>query len=211
MEEFIFDDRKIYYRKNKFEPNKQTIVFIHGVSGSSSAWILYEEKFRNDYNILTFDLRGHGKSHRYKRYKDYKIDEFNEDLYQLIKFLKIEKFIMISHSYGTFVALEFISKHKKYVEAAILLSPNYNVNLMPTSKPFKAFLDIATKFKFPISNKKIRKHIDYSKYINTGDYDIKRTIADLDNTGLKVYFMCTKQTFLLNYEKLLNKIDNKRL
>ncbi len=206
MEEFIFKDRKIYYRKNKFDPNKQTIVFIHGVSGSSSAWVLYEDKFRHDYNILSFDLRGHGKSHRYKKYKDYKIDEFAEDLHQLIKFLNIEKFIMISHSYGTFVALEFISKHEEYVEASILLSPNYNVNLMPTSKPFKAFLKIATKLKIPISNKKIRKHIDYSKYINTSDFDIKRTIADLDNTGLQVYFMCTKQSFLLNYEKLLNKI-----
>ncbi|WP_297430758.1 DNA methyltransferase, partial [Clostridium sp.] len=27
------------------------MVFIHGVSGSSSAWLLYEEKFKNEYNI----------------------------------------------------------------------------------------------------------------------------------------------------------------
>lgn len=207
MEEFIFEDRKIYYRKNNFTPSKQTIVFIHGVSGSSSAWVLYENKFKDKYNIISFDLRGHGKSHRYKEYKDYEIDEFTEDLNQLLKCLNIEKFIIISHSYGTFVALEFISKYEKSVIASIFLSPNYNVNIMPSSRPFKKFIDIVTKIKLPIYDKKIRKHIDYSKYLNTSDFNIKRTIADLDNTGLQVYLMSTKQLFKLNYEKLLSKIN----
>ena len=207
MEEFIFNERKIYYRKNNFIPNRDTLVFIHGVSGSSSAWLLYEEKFKNEYNILTFDLRGHGKSHRYKEYDDYKIEEFTEDLFQLLNFLNIEKIIMISHSYGTFIALEFISKYEKHVKASILLSPNYDVKIMPSSKPFGTFLNIISRLKLPISDDKIRKHIDYSKYLNTGDFNIRRTIADLDNTGLQVYFMSTKQTFKLNYKELLNKIN----
>jgi pimeloyl-ACP methyl ester carboxylesterase len=206
MKEYFFTERQIYYRKNDFDSKKKTIVFIHGVSGSSSAWLPYEDKFKDKLNILSFDLRGHGKSHRYDKYEDYNINEFEEDLFQLLKLLNIEKFIMVSHSYGTFVALEFISKHEEYVSASILLSPNYNVNIMPSSKPFKAFLDVVTKIKLPISDKKERKHIDYSKYLNTGDFNIKRTIADLNNTGLQVYLMCTKQTFPLNYEKLLEKI-----
>lgn len=207
MKEYFFTERQIYYRKNEFNPSKQTIVFIHGASGSSSAWVQYEEKFKNEYNILSFDLRGHGKSNRFKKYEDYKIDEFTKDLHQLIKFLNIEKFIMVSHSYGTFIALEFISQHEEYIAASILLSPNYNVNIMPSSKPFKAFLNIVTKIKLPISDKKTRKHIDYSKYLNSSDFNIKRTIADLGNTGLQVYLNCMKQSFNLDYEKLLGKIN----
>ncbi|HEY5588794.1 MAG TPA: alpha/beta hydrolase [Candidatus Paceibacterota bacterium] len=206
MEEFIFDERKLYYRKNKFELNKQTIVFVHGVSGSSSAWLLYENKFKDKYNILSYDLRGHGKSHRYKNYEDYSIEEFEEDLYQLVKFLGINKFIMVSHSYGTFTALEFISRHEEYIYASILLSPNYDVKVMPSSKPFNALLKITSNFKLPISDTKIRKHVDYSKYLNKKDFNILRNIADLDNTGLQIYLMCTKQAFNLDYKNLLKNI-----
>ena len=82
MKEFYFKENHIYYRMNDFKPDRKTLVFVHGMSGSSSAWIEYEEKFSKEYNVLTYDLRGHGKSHRYKKFNDYEIDKFTEDLYE---------------------------------------------------------------------------------------------------------------------------------
>ncbi len=206
MEEYFFNERQIYYRKNDFNFVKPTMVFIHGISGSSSAWDLYEKKFKEEYNILSYDLRGHGMSHRYKEYNDYSIDNFTEDLFQLIKYLKIKKFIIISHSYGVFTALDFISKHQEYIDSSIFLSPHYNVNLMLSVKIFKPIINIANKIGFSISDSKQRKHIDYSTYINTGDYNIKRTIEDVSNTSLQVYLMASKQSFTFNYESLLKYI-----
>ena len=52
------------------------MVFVHGVSGSSSAWWPYEKIFENKYNILTFDIRGHGKLKKFPNYSDYKIKNF---------------------------------------------------------------------------------------------------------------------------------------
>jgi len=207
MKEYYFKEDHIYYRKNDFQPDRKTLVFIHGVSGSSSAWLPYEDKFSKEYNVLTYDIRGHGKSHRYKKYEDYKIDKFSQDLYDLVNFLKIEKFILISNSYGVFIHLDFISKYKNYVEASIFLGPHFNINKMPSAKIFKLFLNIIAKIKFPIFSKKVRKNLDYSKYINTGDFNIPRTIADVSNTSLQVFLMCTKQSYSLDYENLLGSIN----
>ena len=127
MKEYLLEDKGIYYRKNEFELNKKTVVFIHGVSGSSSAWAPYEEKFQNDYNILSFDLRGHGKSKKFNKHNDYKIKHFAEDLNFLVQYLKIEKFIIVSHSFGAFVALEFLKNYGQAVTSSVFLSPSYNM------------------------------------------------------------------------------------
>lgn len=207
MEEFLFKE-KTYYRTNKFETSKTTLVFVHGVCGSSSAWWEYEKKFKEKYNILSFDIRGHGKSHRYEKYEDYEIANFTNDLYELIDYLNIKNFIMISHSYGTFISLDFVSKYKNLVKALVFLSPNFNVSIMPETKILKPVFNILSKIKYPISLKKERKHLDYlTNYSNAGDFNIKRTIADVSNTGLRVYLYCMNQSFSFNGENILSKIN----
>ena len=99
MQEHIFDNR-IYYRTNEFQPGRPTLVFAHGVSGSSSAWLPYEKIFENKYNILTYDIRGHGLSKKYPHYEDYEIKKFAEDLHDLVSSLGITKFVLVSNSFG---------------------------------------------------------------------------------------------------------------
>jgi len=207
MTENILDNR-IYYRTNEFKDNRETIVFVHGVCGSSSAWWEFEKRLNDKYNLVAYDIRGHGKSHRYENYTDYEIDEFTNDLYELINYLNIKKFIMISHSYGTFISLNFTSKYKEFVKALIFLSPNYDVMTMPQSKIAKPIFDLMTKINFPISQNKKRYHLDYlTDYPNSGDFNIRRTFADVSNTGLRVYLYCMKQSFSFRGEPILGKID----
>jgi len=52
MKESYFSKNNIYYRINEFQPGRPTLVFIHGLSGSSSAWLEYEKKFEK--NIIFF-------------------------------------------------------------------------------------------------------------------------------------------------------------
>ena len=206
MQESYYKENHIYYRHNDFKANRKTLVFVHGLSGSSSAWLHYENKFSEDYNVLTYDIRGHGKSHRYRKYSDYEIDKFTEDLYDLVTFLKLNNFIIIGHSYGVFIVLDFLKKHGEFVCGSVLLGPHFNVLKMSSAKVAKFFVDVSTKFRFPIFIKKTRKHLDYSKYLNTRDFNLRRTIADVGNTSLQVFLMCTKQSYLLDYENLLGEI-----
>lgn len=204
--ENIFNN-KIYYRTNAFNKGRLTLVFVHGVCGSSSAWWEFEKKLENKYNILAFDIRGHGKSKRFYKYEDYKIENFSNDLLGLVQYLKIKKFVLISHSFGTFVSLDFIRAHQDYLQGIIFLSPHYNASMMPEAKIVEPFLNFFSKIKFPISKNKKRKHLNYLKdYPNSGDFNIRRTFADVSNTGLRVYLYVTKQAYEYNGENILKDI-----
>lgn len=82
---------KKYYKKDKIfytkegSSNKQTIVLIHGVSSSSSAWIHYVIKRKEEYSVISIDLRGHGRSFKPKEFSEYSISKFSEDVYGILK------------------------------------------------------------------------------------------------------------------------------
>ena len=206
MKESYFD-KKIFYRTNQWQPNRVTIVFVHGVCGSSSAFWEFEKKLGDKYNILAYDLRGHGLSKRYREYSDYEIKNFSNDLLELVNYLKIDKFVIISHSFGTFVSLDFIAKYQDRLRGIIFLSPHYNFSLMPEAKMAKPILSLAVKIKFPISETKKRKQLDYLKdYPNSGDFNLKRTYADISNTGLRPYLYVARQIYSFDGEKTLANI-----
>lgn len=206
MNESFFDNR-IYYRTNDWKPDRTTIVFVHGVCGSSSAFWEFEKKLGEKYNILAYDLRGHGLSKRYREYSDYKIENFSKDLLELVNYLNIKKFVIISHSFGTFVSLDFIAKHQDRLLGIIFLSPHFNFSLMPEAKMAKPILNVLIKIKFPISKTKKRKQLDYLKdYPNSGDFNLRRTFADISNTGLRPYLYVARQIYSFDGENILRNI-----
>ncbi|MCX6754231.1 MAG: alpha/beta hydrolase [Candidatus Nomurabacteria bacterium] len=205
MEEYLYKER-LYYKTNNIKKGRVTLVFIHGVSGSSSAWVHYENKFKDTYNIVSFDLRGHGKSTKPTKYESYKIELFADDLEELLKHLNIEKFILISHSFGSLIALAFLNKYQEMVSGAILLSPHYKIDTMLSARIMKPFIYGIVSILPTPKSKTAGGHIDYSKYLNSGDWNIPRTYADVKNTSLTTYMYCSKQAYLFDGQKILEKI-----
>lgn len=202
MQEHILNN-EIYYRTNEFNSDRLTLVFIHGVSGSSSAWWPYEKIFENKYNVLTYDIRGHGMSKKFPNYSDYEIKNFALDLHTLVAHLKISKFVLISNSFGAQVALEYLKSHRVSVIANIFTSPEIFVDrgaMAQITRPvLKGLSDVLAVLPFnPIP----RGHVDYSKHQNTSDWNIKRNIADMRNTGPRAHFYSLRQSFQkdLNFE-----------
>jgi len=178
-------------QKNDFQENRRTLVFIHGLSGSLSAWLEYEKKFSSDYNVLTYDLRGHGKSMRPTTYDQYTIKLFVHDLTNLLHELKIEKCTLISHSFGTLIALGFLLAHPEVVEATVFLSPaleNGESKLAYIEYPIIWLLRRIMNLLPMIRHTGI--HVNYSKYYGCGDWNIRRISADVPNTGFHSYFNC---------------------
>ena len=205
MKEYFFKN-EIYYRTNEFKPANITLVFVHGLSGSSSAWFPYEKIFEGKYNILTFDIRGHGLSKKFPNYSDYEIKHFASDLHALVLHLNISKFVLISHSFATLIALEYIKLFGKDVLANILLSPVVNLNKNFSAKIIRPILELSKIFSFFPFNPKPGHHVDYSKHPNSTDWDIKRCYADVSNTTLRIYSYCLKQSLLKGQEYFLEKI-----
>ena len=207
MQEHFLKDQ-IYYRTNEFKGGRQTLVFMHGVSGSSSAWIPYERIFKDKYNILNFDIRGHGMSKKFPIYSDFELANFATDLYDLVTHLKIPKFILISNSFSALIALEYIKMHRETVTANIFTSPEIYVYETVLNKIIRTILKLFTWILgFLPFNPKPRGHLDYSKHIGSTDWDVKRNWADMKNTGLRAHFFTLKKSFEKNYESLLENIN----
>src|SRR5689334_8832829 len=103
MKDQYWEERGIAYRTNTFDDSRQTLVFIHGLGTTCSVWVSFETALESNYNILTYDLRGHGLSRRYKNYEDYEPERLVGDLQALMQFLKISSCWLISVSFGTLI------------------------------------------------------------------------------------------------------------
>ncbi|HCR52538.1 TPA: hypothetical protein DIV48_02710 [Candidatus Kaiserbacteria bacterium] len=207
MREYYFAERGICYRTNEFQTGRQTLVWIHGLSGSASAWFPYERIFEK-YNLLTFDLRGHGKSGRPKHYEDYGLKECADDVYELLEHLHIDTCIIVSHSFGTLIALEFENTYKRKVSALVLLSPTsflYQIRLHKFVRiAVRAVISICRILPFRTMR---RGRVDYSIFSYTGDWDLRRIVRDIYNTTVHSYIYCLSQMYAKSYDEDWKRIS----
>jgi len=82
---------------------------------------------------------------------------------------KIKQFILISHSFGNLVALEFMKHHENMVEKLVLLSAGHDPGRRIVARLIKPLLILFSYFDFFSINKK-GGHIDYSKHYRNHIY-----------------------------------------
>lgn len=94
------DGGEMFYRHNKIDMNKQTLLFIHGLGDSGAVFLeAFQETGLQVYNIIVPDLLGYGRS-SYASDGDYSFETQSARLYRLLDNLGITKFILIGHSMG---------------------------------------------------------------------------------------------------------------
>jgi pimeloyl-ACP methyl ester carboxylesterase len=93
------------------------------------------------------------------------------------------------------------------IKKAIFLSPNHKVENNLKTNIVKILLKLTPILNiFPFS-KKPGEHVDYFKYINTGDWNIQRLLKDTLNTGIRVYLYCIKQAYTFDRDEFLKNIN----
>jgi pimeloyl-ACP methyl ester carboxylesterase len=94
-------DIELYY---EVSGEGQPLVFIHGLGSSARDWQFQVPVFCNRYQVITFDLRGHGKSS--KPAGPYSIPLFADDTAALMKHLGLGPAHVVGISLGGMVALQ---------------------------------------------------------------------------------------------------------
>ncbi|AYD39665.1 alpha/beta hydrolase [Clostridium fermenticellae] len=91
----------------------KTIVFLHGWPANHN---LFEYQFnilpRYGYRCIGIDQRGFGKSD--KPFTGYDYNTLSDDISQVIKTLKLKKFMLAGHSTGGAIAVRYMLRHKGY-------------------------------------------------------------------------------------------------
>jgi len=123
----------------------------------------------------------------------------------LLNDLKIEKFIIIAHSFGCLLALNFLRKYSHKVSAAVFLSPDYRIGKTIRGRSIRLMLSGAQFLKYLPFKSKTGKHIDYSifpKAIGVFAAFSRMRV----NTTLRSYLFCLKQASNFNEEDVLAQI-----
>lgn len=196
MKEFYFEPSGISYRLNDFQSNRQTLVMIHGLSGSASAWFPFEGLFKEKFNILNIDLIGHGRSQKPQKYENYSIEAHAGAISHLLFHLNLPRFVIVSHSFGTLVALELLMEHHDHVLGAIFLSPTYELRSAKFAQLTKCFADVGAAAIGPFPFKgMVKGRTDYTRFKNSGDWNVRRMWSDIGNTSLRSYFYSFSQIY----------------
>lgn len=99
-----------------------TLFFIHGAGGRADQWKNQIDHFKDEYQITTFDLLGHGRSPKPK--KGYGFNALLADAAAVFEHYKGNKNIVIGHSYGVALALHLAAKKQIEIQKLVLIGAN---------------------------------------------------------------------------------------
>jgi len=80
------------------------LVLIHGAGDNLNMWYHQVPVFSKSYRVITYDVRGSGETESPKG--EYSISLFSEDVYQLMKAIRVEDAYFLGYSMGGRIALE---------------------------------------------------------------------------------------------------------
>lgn len=104
----------------KVEGKGESLVFVHGLSDSLLYWEFLAANLKNDYEVIRFDLRGHGESELGS--DEITVDTYIEDLNNLLDELNVSNVNLIGFSLGGAIALEFALRYPDKVDSLVVMS-----------------------------------------------------------------------------------------
>jgi pimeloyl-ACP methyl ester carboxylesterase len=107
----------MYY---KITGTGEPLLFIHGLGSSCQDWEEQTPVFSKKYQVITVDLRGHGKTDKPKG--KYSISMFAKDVADLMKSLEISPVHIIGISMGGAVAFHLAIEHPEDVKSLVVVN-----------------------------------------------------------------------------------------
>jgi pimeloyl-ACP methyl ester carboxylesterase len=119
---------KIHFQIHSSQ-HPQVIVFIHGASVSSAMWEKQVAYFSKKFQVITYDLRGHGKTGKIDTMA-YTIDLFAEDLKNLLDYLNLDHTpVICGISLGGMILQNFAVKYPEHYAGIILCNTAVSLKL----------------------------------------------------------------------------------
>ncbi|MEK6245729.1 MAG: alpha/beta hydrolase, partial [Pseudomonadota bacterium] len=126
-----------YTAAHDVDPSKRSVVFVHGAGLDHSWWGLQSRYFGyHGFNVLAVDLPAHGRSEGPPLAT---VEGMTDWVFAFLNALKIAKAMVVGHSMGSLIALEFAARYPDSTDRIALIGTAYPM------KVSEGFLDAARR------------------------------------------------------------------
>jgi proline iminopeptidase len=208
---------KIWYRIDG-EGDKIPVLLLHGGPGSSSFYLEPLKELSQDRPVIFLDQLGCGRSTRITDTTLMTIEQNVEQLEQVRKALKLDKFYLYGHSWGTMLGMDYYVKYPKGIQGLIFSSPLFSTKIwtddadtliktLPEATQ-KAIRESERQKKYENEAYKEAMNVYYKAYVRRSDKSKSQQDTAAKFFGENVYnFMWGPSEFtatgnLLNYNRL---------
>lgn len=119
---------KIWYRVVG-EGDNTPILLLHGGPGSASYYLNPLRPLSKDRPVITFDQLGCGRSTAITDTSLMTVDNYVEQIKQLLAALHVKKFYLYGHSWGSMLGTDYYLTYPEGIQALILASPCLSANM----------------------------------------------------------------------------------
>ena len=160
------------------------IIFIHGIGSRRSTWNGVIEKLKDEYQCISYDLRGHGES-IYEE-NNFTLDNLVEDLENLLLQININNIHIVGHSLGGMIGPSYAKKNQEKVLSLSLLSTAAFRNINDRKK----ILDIIKKIENEGLDTVLPSLINRwftDEFINNNEEKVNKRLKQVKDTHLKTF------------------------
>jgi pimeloyl-ACP methyl ester carboxylesterase len=118
------------------------VVLLHGLASNAKWWLLVEPHLSAEFHLLALDQRGHGQTE--KPDAGYDFQAVVGDLAAFVETLGLERPVVVGHSWGGNVALEYAATFPEAVSGLVLVDGGFlEVSSRPDATWERAEQDLA--------------------------------------------------------------------
>lgn len=139
-------DNRIHYISiesiNKSMGEGENVFFLHGLGGNIYNWAYQTKYFSETNNVVSLELPGHGRS---AGKGGSTIEYYTELIRQFFDVMELDNLVIVGHSMGGVVSLDFSFKYPDRVKALVLVATSAKFDI-PTQKLMELKNDMESIF-----------------------------------------------------------------
>ena len=121
------------YTVARWAGGPDTLLAIHGITASHLAWPPVIDALAGDYTVYAPDLRGRGRSNALP--PPYGLQQHVADLAALLDHYGVADTVLVGHSLGAYISLEFAQAHPARVRGIVLVDGGIALPLRDGATP----------------------------------------------------------------------------
>ena len=156
----------------------KNIVLIHGLASNCSIWDLVGPLLAKTNSVKAIDQRGHGLSS--KPNQGYDFETVTNDLHLFLKTNKIDNPLLVGHSWGGSVALNFAAHHPEMISGLCLIDGGLiEISSIPGNSLEKALVDMAPPLFNNLTEEFLRQRIAERDWGERDSLSLQNDLANI--------------------------------